>query len=223
MPQGADADTFGPEEFAAAGHVSRETLGRLKLYASMLEDWNARHNLVSRASMADLWRRHFWDSAQLASLIPPSARSLVDLGSGAGFPGLVLAELLRGRADFRIVLYEATAKKCRFLEAVAERLKLSATIRQCRIEDAGPETFDVVTARACAPLPKLLSYAQRFWGKDTVALLSKGQNVAGELTEARKSWRMALQEHPSQSDTSGVILEIRELHPVAHGRSRTRP
>ena len=188
----------------------------------MLEDWNARHNLVSRASMADLWRRHFWDSAQLAPLIPPTAHSLIDLGSGAGFPGLVLAELLRDR-PFRIVLYEATAKKCRFLEAVADRLKLHAEIRQGRIEDAEPEEFDVITARACAPLENLLSYAQRFWAKDTVALLSKGQNVAGELTQARKSWRMSLQEHPSQSDSSGVILEIRELRPVAHGKPRPRP
>ena len=84
----------------------------------MLQDWNARHNLVSAGSMADLWRRHFWDSAQLANFIPERAQSLVDLGSGAGFPGLVLAELLRDKPDFRIVLYEATAKKCRFLEAV---------------------------------------------------------------------------------------------------------
>src|SRR6201986_2503578 len=113
MPSPADA-AFGAEEFAAASGVSRETLARLKLYAAMLEDWNARHNLVSRASLADVWRRHFWDSGQVPPLIPPAAKSLVDLGAGAGFPGLVLATM---RSDLKVVLYEATAKKCRFLEA----------------------------------------------------------------------------------------------------------
>src|SRR5580765_6532915 len=86
-----------PEEFAAAARVSRETLARLKAYVGLLEDWNARHNLVSAASLGDVWRRHVWDSAQLVTFVPPSARTLVDLGSGAGFPGLVLAELLRGK------------------------------------------------------------------------------------------------------------------------------
>jgi 16S rRNA (guanine527-N7)-methyltransferase len=220
MPPTAD---FGPAEFAALTGVSRETLARLKMYAAMLEDWNARHNLVSRASMADLWRRHFWDSAQAAPYIPVAARSLVDLGAGAGFPGLVLAEMLRDRSNFRVVLYEATAKKCRFLEAVAARLSLSVEIRNGRIEDAEPEPFDVVTARAVAPLDRLLAYAQRFWGKNTVGLLFKGQNVEDELTETHKSWRMDLKRHISRSDASGVILEIRELHRVAARRSRSQP
>src|SRR3954465_7016267 len=147
----ADPEIFGPEDFAALSHVSRETLARLKTYADMLGDWNSRQNLVSRGSLGDLWRRHFWDSAQLAPLVPAEAGSLLDLGSGAGFPGLVLAELLRDRRGFRVVLYEATAKKCRFLEAVAKRLDLAIEIRQGRIEDARPEIFDVITARACAP------------------------------------------------------------------------
>src|SRR5579872_2423979 len=86
---------FGAEQFAAATGVSRETLTRLERYADLLRNWNLRHNLVSPKSVEDLWRRHFWDSAQLASLVPENARTLADLGSGAGFPGLVLAELLR--------------------------------------------------------------------------------------------------------------------------------
>src|SRR5438045_9369748 len=97
MPRDAEAE-FGPEDFAARGHFSRETLSRFKLYASMLEDWNARHNLVSRESLAQVWLRHFWDSAQLVELLPAGAGSLVDLGSGAGFPGLILAGLLLDRA-----------------------------------------------------------------------------------------------------------------------------
>ena len=216
-------DAFGPDAFAALSGVSRETLLHLQIYAEMLADWNSRHNLVSRASMADVWRRHFWDSAQLAPLIPSGAKSLVDLGSGAGFPGLVLAELLRERSDFKTVLYESTQKKCRFLEAVAERLKLSPEIRWSRIEDAPREVFDVVTARACKPLPELLAYAQRFWTPNTVGLFLKGQNVEAELTQAHKSWRMAVQRHPSRSDATGVILELRELRGVgpkpSHGRN----
>ena len=175
----------------------------------MLEDWNARHNLVSEKSLGDVWRRHFWDSAQLAPLVPKSAKTLADLGSGAGFPGLVLAELLRDR--LRVELFEATAKKAKFLEAVAERLGLATRVRNQRIEDANRKIFDVITARACAPLPKLLSYAQHLAGPDTVLLFLKGQNVGAELTEAHKSWKMKVRQHPSLSDPSGVILEIREL------------
>src|ERR1700733_13370607 len=98
-------ELFGPEEFAAKTGVSRETLARLEAYVGLLEDWNQRHNLVSRHSMADVWRRHLWDSAQLVPYLPAYTATLADLGSGAGFPGLVLAELLRGRVD--VILYEA--------------------------------------------------------------------------------------------------------------------
>jgi 16S rRNA (guanine527-N7)-methyltransferase len=162
------SEPFGPEDFARAANVSRETLARLEAYAGLLADWNARHNLVSARSLNDVWRRHFWDSAQLASFIPPSARTLADLGSGAGFPGLVLAELLRGRVA--VTLYEATAKKCRFLEAVAQKLQLPVEVLNLRIEDAPYRAFDIVTARACAPLPGLLHHAQHLSGPTTLGL-----------------------------------------------------
>jgi 16S rRNA (guanine527-N7)-methyltransferase len=215
------AENFDAEEFAACAGVSRETMERLKLYAAMLEDWNTRQNLVSEASLQTMWRRHFWDSAQLAKFIPKEAKSLVDLGAGAGFPGLVLAELKRDDPKFKVVLYEATAKKCRFLGAVAERLALDVDIRRGRIEDSPAQAFNVITARACAPLTKLLAYAQRFWGKDTVAVFLKGQNVEPELTQSHKSWRMQVERHPSRSDASGVILEIHELRRVADERKHS--
>jgi 16S rRNA (guanine527-N7)-methyltransferase len=222
MPQEPDSPRFGPEEFAACAHVSRETLARLKIYASMLTDWNERHNLVSRSSMNQLWKRHFWDSAQLFDFIPEDVHSLVDLGSGAGFPALVIAEMLRPRSAIRIVLYESVLKKADFLRTVCDQLKLVAEIRQSRIEESDPEIFDLITARACAPLPKLLAYAQRFWGKRTIALFLKGQNVGVELTEANKSWSMTAQSHPSRSDPTGILLEIRELHrAVARPKFRT--
>jgi len=199
---------FGPSEFATATGVSHETLVRLKAYVGMLGEWNARQNLVSAGSLADVWRRHVWDSAQLAAFIPAEAISLIDLGSGAGFPALVLALL---RPDLRVVLTEATAKKCRFLEAVALRVGVSAEIRGARLEDSAREPFDIVTARACAPLVKLLGYAQPFQAPSTINLFLKGQSVEVELTEAYKSWRMQALRHPSKTDPSGTILEIREL------------
>jgi 16S rRNA (guanine527-N7)-methyltransferase len=202
---------FGPEEFAAATNVSRETLARLKAYAGLLEDWNSRHNLVSARSLEDLWRRHFWDSAQLAALIPAKARTIADLGSGAGFPGLVLAEMLRDKAA--VTLFEATTKKCDFLKAAAQRMELPVSIQRVRMEAASPQIFDVVTARACAPLPKLLPYTQHFTGPNSVCLFLKGQNVGAELTEAHKSWRMKVRQIPSLTDPSGMILELKELSP----------
>jgi 16S rRNA (guanine527-N7)-methyltransferase len=202
---------FGPDEFAAATGVSRETLARLKAYAGLLEEWNSRHNLVSAQSLEDLWRRHLWDSAQLAPLIPAKARTIADLGSGAGFPGLVLAEMLRDRVS--VTLFEATTKKCDFLKAAAQRMELSVSVQNVRMEDATPQVFDVVTARACAPLPKLLPYAQHFTGPNSVYLFLKGQNVGAELTEAHKSWKMKVRQIPSLTDPSGVILELKEPSP----------
>ncbi len=206
---------FGPEEFAAAANVSRETLVRLKAYVALLADWNERHNLVSAKSLDDVWRRHIWDSAQLLRFIPTTARTLADLGSGAGFPGLVLAALLRERPNFQATLYEATEKKSKFLGAAVLQMKLNAKISNTRMETAKPLPFDVVTARACAPLEKLLAYAQPFQSKNTVNLFLKGQSVEVELTQARKSWRMSIERHESQTDSSGVILEIRDIAHVA--------
>jgi 16S rRNA (guanine527-N7)-methyltransferase len=200
---------FGPEEFATATNVSRETLSRLKAYADVLVDWNERHNLVAKGAMADLWRRHFWDSAQLAPLVPSTARTLADLGSGAGFPGLVLAAML---PQLAVTLYEATAKKCAFLSVAAERMQLpNLMVENARMEDVTPRWFDVVTARACAPLLVLLGYAQHFQGPNTVSLFLKGQNVGSELTDAAKSWTVKIRQIPSLTDPSGVILELREL------------
>jgi 16S rRNA (guanine527-N7)-methyltransferase len=184
---------------------------RLERFVALLGEWNARHNLVSAGSLANVWCRHLWDSAQLAELIPAEAMSLVDLGSGAGFPGLILALLLRDRPVFRTVLFEATRKKSDFLAFAGGQLNLRAEIRNGRIEDAEREPFDVVTARACAPLPRLLLYAQPFQGQRTINLFLKGQSVGAELTDAHKSWNMRVQGIASRSDPSGVILAIEGL------------
>jgi 16S rRNA (guanine527-N7)-methyltransferase len=211
-------EKFGPEEFATLAGVSRETLSRLKLFVSLLAEWNSRLNLVSSGSLEDVWRRHMWDSAQLAPLIPAKTETLVDLGTGAGFPGLVLALVLRERGALRTVLYEATTKKCSFLAEAASRTGAPVEIRNGRIEKADREPFDVVTSRACAPMAKLLAYAQPFQKPATINLFLKGQSVGVELTEARKSWKMKLLEHPSRSDPSGVIVEVQELRYVSKQR-----
>ncbi|MGA9795564.1 MAG: 16S rRNA (guanine(527)-N(7))-methyltransferase RsmG [Rhizomicrobium sp.] len=207
---------LSPEDFAGLSGVSRETLERLKAYVSLLTEWNARQNLVSDNSLQDVWRRHIWDSAQLAPLIPPNAKSLIDLGSGAGFPALVLAAMFREKPDFRVVVTDSIAKKCRFLEAAAMRMALKVDVHNGRIEGYPRARFDVVTARACAPLEKLFGYAQHFRSRGTICLFLKGQSVDAELTEARKSWNIRAIRHQSRSDPSGVILEVREF---AHVRS----
>ncbi|MCX7280018.1 MAG: 16S rRNA (guanine(527)-N(7))-methyltransferase RsmG [Alphaproteobacteria bacterium] len=201
---------FGPEEFAAQTGVSRETLAQLKAYADMLLDWNERYNLVSRSTLPDLWQRHVWDSAQLAPLISDTAKTLADLGSGAGFPGLVLAAM---RPELAVTLHEATTKKCAFLQAAADRMGLRVAIENARMEDLPPRPFDVVTARACAPLPQLLEYAHRFMSPNSVCLFLKGQNVGSELTEAAKYWNIEVSQVPSQTDPSGAIVTVRELGP----------
>ena len=213
-------DSFGAEDFARETSVSRETLARLKVFVALLEEWNARHNLVSKSSLTDVWRRHVWDSAQLAPLIPASAKTLADLGSGAGFPGLVLAIL---RPELSVTLFEATRKKADFLKAAAERVRARVEVRNERMEEAEPKVFDIVTARACAPLEKLLSYAQLFSGPNTICLFLKGQSVEAELTQTHKSWRMKALRHPSLTDPSGSILDVRELRHVGHAKQTKRP
>ena len=210
----------GLDHFLEAENVSRETLALLETYVALLADWNQRHNLVSEKSLENVWHRHVWDSAQLIRFVPETATSLVDLGSGAGFPGIVLATMMRDRPKFRAVLHESIAKKCRFLEEVATRLGLNVEVRNARMEEATREVFDLVTARACAPLAKLLGYARPFQDSRTVNLFLKGQNVESELTEARTSWRMKVERHQSLTDPSGVILEIRDLSHVATSQRR---
>ena len=199
------APPLTPEEFQAAAGVSRETLDRLILLAQLLVKWQPRINLVSSDTLVDLWRRHMLNSAQLAPLIPIGARSLIDLGSGAGFPALVLAALAPA---LHVHLVEADARKCAFLREAAAAMGLLVTIHPRRIEQMPPQPFDVVTARALAPLTRLLDLAERFVAPDTLCLFLKGRGVDGELIEAQKSWRMVVWRRPSLSDPAGTILDV---------------
>jgi 16S rRNA (guanine527-N7)-methyltransferase len=198
---------LGPEDFAGIVPVSRETLSRLEAYADLLIQWSARINLVGRDTLADLWRRHLLDSAQLRPLVPNAARNLADLGSGAGFPGLILAIL--GVPGVELV--EADSRRCAFLHEAARITEAKVTIRPCRIEAVPPHSVDVVTARACAPLDRLLDLARPFLAPDTICLFPKGERFEEELTLARKRWTMNVSVEPSLSDRRGVILRLQQV------------
>ena len=201
-----------PEEFAAAANVSRETLNRLLEMDRVLMEWSSRHNLIARSTVEARWRRHYLDSAQIAPLLPPGIRRLVDLGSGAGFPGLVLAAMLEEK-DVGVTLIESTGKKAAFLAAAGEAMGLSSLkVIPARIESVRlPAPPDVVTARALARLDKLLGYAHGIAGKSTRFFLPKGQDVEAELTEAAKSWHMEVIRHPSLTSPDATIVEIGNL------------
>jgi 16S rRNA (guanine527-N7)-methyltransferase len=193
--------------FARIADVSRETRDRLTRYASLLEKWSGRINLVGRATLPDLWRRHMLDSAQLYPLIPESARNLVDLGSGAGFPGLVLA--IMGVPDVHLI--ESNARKCAFLREVARATGTKVSIHNVRIEVGIGIKADVVTARALAPLPLLLDYAKPYLTQTSVCLFLKGSGVDEELTKIRDVWNIRERIYPSITDPEGVVLCVEAL------------
>ena len=199
---------LGARGFADLFPVSRETLARFEAYAELLTRWSARINLVGRDTLADLWRRHMLDSAQLRAFVATASQSLIDLGSGAGFPGLVLAILDVAGVE----LVEADSRKAAFLREAARVVEVEVTIRPCRLATVPPHAVDVVTARALAPLDRLLDLAQPFIGPDTVCLVPKGERAEQELTLARKRWTMNSSMHDSIADPRGVILR---LHGVA--------
>jgi len=202
-----------PKSFREAAGVSREILSRFETFAELLGRWNRRVNLVGAATLDDPWRRHFLDSTQLFALIPDQCARLVDLGAGAGFPGLVLA--IMGAPGVELI--EANARKCAFLREVARATATEVTVTQGRIKNIEARPADVVTARACAPLGKLLGYVDRFLAADGTALLLKGARVHEELTQAGKSWTMEVNRRPSLSDPAGAVLEITNLRPIDVG------
>lgn len=193
--------------FAKLTNVSRETIDRLAKYVELLASWNRRINLVGRDTMGDVWRRHVLDSAQLFPLIPREARRLVDLGSGAGFPGLVLA--IMGVPDVHLI--ESDGRKAVFLREAVRITGAPATVHARRIDRVPPFIADVVTARALAPLPELLAISERFLGPRTIYLFLKGRMVDEELTEAAKAWHIRMDRQPSLTDPSGCVLRLEAI------------
>lgn len=199
---------YRAEDLRAELGVSRETLARLQLYAGLLQRWNRSINLVGRDSLPDLWRRHFLDSAQLLSFLPPAPperpRRLIDLGSGAGFPGLVLAILGTGEVH----LVESDRRKCAFLREVARATETRVTVHPERIERLQGLRGEVVTARALAPLDRLLAYARPLLAPGGVCLFLKGRGAERELTTLDGAGKMTLESFPSRSAPDSLILRI---------------
>ena len=198
-----------PSELMARLAIDGGRLADAERFRPMLEDANQRMNLVGASTLGDFWNRHFLDSAQLMPLAP-GARTWADLGAGAGFPGLILAILLKGHAGARVYLVESMAKRCRFLSEVVAALELPAEVQHARAEDLRLKV-DVVTARACAPLPRLLEFARPYLFSGAKGLFLKGAEVESEVELARENWRFALAVHPSLSDPRGRIIEVSEL------------
>lgn len=208
---GVSRGTVESLETAVPGGVSRETVERLESFVALLGEENGRQNLVSAASLEDVWNRHILDSAQLLRLAPPAATTWIDLGSGAGFPGLVVAALFPGR----VTLVEGRRLRAEFLHRAAETLAVAERTEivcgNAEVVDAAQ--FDVISARAFAPLDKLLRIGSRFSTSGTAWLLPKGRNAKSELDAARASWQGDFRLEPSLTDADAQII-------VASGVSR---
>jgi 16S rRNA (guanine527-N7)-methyltransferase len=219
-PKAAPAAIWSPAALAADRaralaqiEVSRETLARLDTLVNLLLKTQEHTNLVASSTLNTLWTRHIVDSLQLLHLAPETATTWVDLGSGGGFPGLVLACALKERPDARVILVESTGKKARFLQTCVDALQLPALVHAGRIEDfvrSFSDSVDVVTARALAPLPKLLDLAEPLLKRGAQGLFPKGQDVAAELTESAKYWSIESTLVPSRTSEQGRILVVRQ-------------
>ncbi|CAM5436744.1 Ribosomal RNA small subunit methyltransferase G [Mycolicibacterium aubagnense] len=196
---------------AVAGDVSRETFAALEAFEAHFLKWNQSINLVAASTEGDVWRRHILDSAQLAA-IEPTAKRWVDVGSGGGFPGLVMAFLL-GERDGSIDLVESNRKKTGFLQATVGQFRLPARIIAKRIENSYPLVGmpEIVTARALASLIDLLDITEPWLASGAHALFHKGRDYQREIEESTHRWRFDLIEHPSAIDPQGVVLELRNV------------
>lgn len=200
--------------------VSRETLDRLEIYHALLMEWNQRINLIAKSTVPTAWTRHILDSAQIFAVFLKTRHSgcWLDIGSGAGFPGMVCAILAREASpDVRFTLIESDKRKCAFLGAVARRAEVSVHICAERSENVSPQGTDILSARALAPLENLLYHVERHTAPEGVALLPKGARYPQEIAMAREHWHFDLKMHPSVIDSRAVILEMRKVRRV--GRS----
>ena len=206
----------GAAALAGVAEVSRETLARLQTHVELVRRWQGAQNLVAAGTLDDIWRRHVADSAQLAKLFP-EATTWIDLGSGAGFPGLVLAIIGAERGAGPVHLIESNRRKCAFLREAVRATDAPAEVHEGRVEDCveaiGP--VDRVAARALAPLPKLIGLARPALDRGAAAAFHKGRDFAREIAAATKSWDFDLVQHSSRITAGGVILDISNVRPKA--------
>ncbi len=195
--------------------VSRETIARLEDFQKLLEKWNPAINLVSRRSLNDGWNRHIVDSAEVYGECADNARSWVDLGSGGGLPGIVVAIIARELDPSRsFTLIESDRRKAAFLSTAAKNLDLRVTVLTDRIEKIPPLGADILSARALAPLKTLCSYAVQHLGENGTALFQKGINFADEILDAQKHWQFRCNVIASRTQSGSVILQLNEIRHV---------
>lgn len=195
--------------------VSRETSPRLTEFASAVARWNTAINLISNSTLPHLWDRHILDSAQLYTLQSPQARTWLDIGSGGGFPGLVIAILAADESrELSVTLVESDGRKAAFLRQMAQSLSLRATVITRRIENLTPQNADIISARAFAPLPDLCAIAARHLTPAGKALFLKGESYPTEVDAARRTWNFDLKTTPSTTNPASAVLEISALTKV---------
>lgn len=203
------------EQFQRHYDVSRETMGQLLIYEALLRKWQPKINLVSPASLAHFWERHIADSYQLLGLAAGRSGLWLDLGSGAGFPGLVLA---MAGYDGPVVLVESDQKKAAFMRTVIRETGCQAEVISARIESVSQSQMDpiaVISARALAPLDKLMAFSQPFLNAGTLALFPKGRDWEAELAACRRQWVLDYEAIPSQTDPEARILKFTQISPRA--------
>lgn len=191
-------------------NVSPEVVEKLDAYVSLLNEWQRKMNLISSNTLSIVWTRHILDSAQVYKYIEPQDKVIMDFGSGAGFPALVLS-IMDQNQQLDIHLVESDGKKCQFLDAVKEKCKLNVTIHNERIENLPHLSVNIITARALAALDKLISYASPFMTWETRCIFLKGKKASEEINEAKKKWMFDLEKHQSVSSDEGQILILSKV------------
>ena len=203
------------KKFCDTYNVSRETFLKLKTYQTLLVEWQGKFNLVSKNTIDDAWNRHFLDSVQLFNLIPENTKIMYDFGSGAGFPGMVLAIALKEKLpNIKVTLIESIKKKTLYLNTVQELCNVNVDVLNERIENLKLSKADVITSRAMCNLSDLLKYSYRLTKKETVMIFPKGKTYNEELDVARKTWKFNCQIEANEVSEDGVILIITNLSPI---------
>ncbi len=202
---------YNATDFSREFDVSRETLDLYKVWESLLNTWNKSINLVQRTALEDYWNRHARDSHQIVQYLPAHTQTVLDMGSGAGFPGVSLAIALRDTPDARVTLVDSVGKKAAFLRAVKRDLRLPMQVSSKRVEVLNLPPQDVISARAFAPMPKLLEYALPFWGEQTTGIFMKGRKADEEIATARNLFDFTVDKHPSITDSDATIVLVKNL------------
>ncbi|WP_458792108.1 16S rRNA (guanine(527)-N(7))-methyltransferase RsmG [Yoonia sp. MH D7] len=192
--------------------VSRETIERLELFEALTKKWNPTINLVARSTLDDLWERHIVDSAQLFQYAPSLLKHWVDVGSGGGFPGIVIAAMAKELSPAtRITMIESDQRKSTFLRTASRELSLDVTVLADRIEDVAPQSADVVSARALSNLDDLFALIQKHMTPLACAILPKGRTFESEISQAEKNWRFDLSAHASMTEPDARILVVKDI------------